>query len=75
MGGLVWLIVLAAILLRTDFDPITKLTWVIVVIFVPVFGLLFYWFLAPSRPEKEKIDLSNQLSGTPWENNPGHTNK
>jgi hypothetical protein len=72
--SLVWLVVLASLLGRADFDPVTKLTWVVVVIFVPFVGILLYWAIAPSSPRwgwspKEKIDPSNQLSGTPWENN------
>jgi len=73
--GLVWLVTLAMLLQRGDFDPITKLTWVIVVIFVPFFGIILFWFIAPSShwSPKEKIDPSNQLSGTPWEKDPGYT--
>jgi hypothetical protein len=77
---IVWLLVLGTLLVRTDLDPVTKLMWVIVVIFVPIFGILFYWFLEPkavaafTRKEK-KIDPANQLSGTPWEGDPGHTAK
>jgi hypothetical protein len=73
---LVWLGVLGAILIRKDFDPVTRLTWVLVVILVPVAGLLLYLFLAPARELKthgQYRDGSNSLSGTPWENNPGHT--
>ena len=79
--GLVWLVVLAQILQCSDLDPVTKLTWVIVVIFVPFFGMLLYWTIAPSnsknspREFSNKIDPSNQLSGTPWENNPGYSAK
>jgi hypothetical protein len=71
--GLVWLVVLANLLQRRDFDPVTKLTWVIVVIFVPFFGILLYWGIALSM--SKKFDAANQLSGTPWENDPGHTSK
>lgn len=79
--GLVWLMVLAQILQRCDLDPVTKLTWVIVVIFVPFFGMLLFWTIAQSnlknspREFSNKIDPSNQLSGTPWENNPGYSAK
>jgi len=72
--GPVWLLVLAVILGRSDLDPVTKLTWVIVVIFVPFFGILLYWTIAPGS-SRQKIDPSNQLSGTPWENDPGYSSK
>jgi hypothetical protein len=72
--GLTWLLVLTQILRRSDLDPVTKLTWVIVVIFVPFFGMLLYWSIAPGSSRQE-IDPSNQLSGTPWENNPGYSTK
>jgi hypothetical protein len=80
--GVLWLLSLARVLLRNDWEPVTKLTWVVVVIFVPVFGILFYWFLAPDSPslfftprEKKGSDSSHQLSGTPWENDSGHLSK
>jgi len=72
--GLVWLLVLATTLYRADLDPVTKLTWVVVVIFVPVFGVLLYWFVGPN-PVRQKIDPSNHLSGTPWEKDPGFVSR
>ncbi len=47
---LVWMMVLAHALRRTDLDPVTKLMWVLVVILVPVVGVFFYWFIAPNEP-------------------------
>jgi uncharacterized membrane protein YkvI len=75
--GVIWLMVLAAVLQRKDFDAITRLTWVVVIIFVPFLGIILYWAIAPSSQwsPREKIDPSNQLSGTPWENNPAYTAK
>ena len=82
--SVVWLFVLAAVLHRKDFDPITRLTWVVVVIFVPFFGVILYLAIAPSNPKnspreysfgKKNSDPSNQLSGTPWENDPSFTAK
>src|SRR6516165_8023571 len=46
---LVWLVVLGTLLARKDLDPITKLTWVLVVILVPFFGVVFYCLLGPKR--------------------------
>lgn len=69
--SVIWLFVLATVLFNKDLDPVTKLTWIIVVIFVPFFGVFLYW-IRPELPKK-KIDPSNQLSGTPWEDDPGYT--
>jgi hypothetical protein len=72
-----WLAVLGLLLARDDLEAVEKLMWVIVVIFVPLFGTVFYLTLSrrPVRSVRRKIDPNNQLSGTPWENNPGHTNR
>ena len=45
--GICWLFALGAALTRADFDPITRLTWVVVIIFVPVFGMILYLVLTP----------------------------
>ncbi len=67
-----WLATLWRILHRADFDSITRLTWVIVVIFVPFFGMVMYWCsVAPPRRAPRSSDGSD-LSGTPWENNPDY---
>jgi hypothetical protein len=75
--GILWLATLWRILTRADLDPVTRLTWVVVVIFVPVFGMLFYWCGAPALPEPGRrrsiLDGDAGLSGTPWEKNPGYT--
>ena len=73
---LVWLIVLGAVLVRKDFDPVTRLTWVLVVMFVPVAGIFLYFFLSPVQEPKTYSPPAkgeHSLSGTPWENDPGHT--
>jgi hypothetical protein len=72
--SLTWLLVLATILQRSDLDPVTRLTWVVVVIFVPLFGILLYWCVGPKTAVR-KIDPSNPLSGTPWETDSGYTIK
>jgi len=79
--GVIWLFALATVLYRSDFDPVTKLTWVVVVIFVPFFGVLLYWAVGPNNPQNsprefsKSSDSTNQLSGTPWENDPGYTER
>ncbi len=72
--GVIWLLTLAFVLGREDYDPVTKLTWVIVLIFVPFFGILLYWAIAPGA-RTQVVDRSKQVSGTPWENDSGHTGK
>jgi len=47
-----WLLVLATALSRRDLDPVTRLTWVLVIILVPVFGVLVYWVVAPKAPSE-----------------------
>lgn len=49
---LVWLLVLATALSRKDLDPVTRLMWVLVIILVPIFGVLLYWFVAPHAARK-----------------------
>jgi hypothetical protein len=76
--GLLWLFVLGRVLTRADLDPVTRLTWVIVVIFVPVVGIAFYALIAPpgwSPADSARSGVANQVTGTPWENDPGHTGR
>jgi hypothetical protein len=40
------LVVLAGALSRKDIDPVTRLTWVLVIILVPVFGVVLYGGIA-----------------------------
>jgi len=61
---IVWLLVLATALARKDLDPVTRLTWVLVIILVPFFGVLLYWLVAPaSEVEQEaKKDYTTQAT-------------
>lgn len=72
---IVWLCVLFRILTRKDFDTPAKILWVMVVIFVPFFGLPLYWLAAPSpvraASKDRPIDLQSDVAGTPWAANPG----
>jgi hypothetical protein len=70
-----WIGTLALILSRRDFDSVTRLTWVVVVIFVPIFGVFLYAFIAPEREDVKKGDQVDDLYGTPWKNDPGYTAK
>jgi hypothetical protein len=57
---LVWMIVLATVLTRKDFDPIARLTWALVVILVPFFGVVLYWVVAPRQPREKPKDYTQQ---------------
>jgi hypothetical protein len=65
-----WLATLWRILHRADFDAVTRLTWVIVVIFVPVFGMVMYWCSHPPIRRAGRSSDGSNLSGTPWERYP-----
>ena len=54
----VWLLALAASLTRKDLDPVTKLMWVLVIIFVPFFGVFLYWSLS-SKDQANPTNISN----------------
>ena len=81
---IVWLLVLGRILTRRDFDTLQKLLWVVVVIFVPFFGVFLYWIAAPApvstvstadRARKsDGIVPGSDVAGTPWADNPSFTN-
>lgn len=67
-----WLDTLWRILHRADFDSVTRLTWVVVVIFVPVFGIVMYWCSRPPTRRTERFFNGSDLSGTPWESDPDY---
>jgi hypothetical protein len=67
-----WLATLWRILHRADFHAVTRLTWVIVVIFVPVFGMVMYWCSHSPVRRTERSSDGSDLSGTPWERDPDY---
>ena len=81
--AVVWIVVwrwfLFRILTREDFDVMTRILWVIVVVFVPVFGVGLYLVAAPdpagrrSGAKRGPVNLASDVSGTPWETDSGHT--
>ncbi|MES2570066.1 MAG: PLD nuclease N-terminal domain-containing protein [Verrucomicrobiota bacterium] len=81
LWGMIWLGVLWRILTRSDFDTPLKTLWVIVVIFVPLFGVFLYWFAASSPASdtaysgEHRIIPGSDVSGTPWADNPNFTDK
>jgi len=77
---LIELAVLYRILTRRDFDTPARILWVIVVIFVPFFGVLLYWAAAPAERSTQSatktgaVNLNSDTAGTPWAGNPGFSN-
>jgi hypothetical protein len=75
----VWLGFLYRILTRPDFDVMTRILWVIVVVFVPIFGVGLYLVAAPDAVGERRgakrgaVNLASDVSGTPWETDSGHT--
>jgi len=62
---IIWLMELAAALSRKDFDPVTKLTWILVIILVPVFGVVFYWFIAPASKMPQESSIPPKPESVP----------
>ena len=67
----IFLLSLAHALGRNDIDPVTRLTWVVVLIFVPFFGIVLY--LLSARVNQQPHGTSgSEVFGTPWADDPGH---
>lgn len=77
LWGVVWLGVLYRILSRGDLDTLQKILWVIVVIFVPFFGVGLYGLAGPAVPLSypDQVIPGSDVSGTPWADDPGHRQK
>ncbi len=45
-----WFVSLFFALANRNHDPVTKLMWVLVIIFVPILGPILYWVLGTRRP-------------------------
>ncbi len=43
-GSLVLTVVVVLVVLNSDLDPTAKLTWMVIIMAMPVFGSLFYWY-------------------------------
>ena len=58
----IWLFVLYRLLARQDLRLVTKFMWVFVVVSVPVFGVLFYWFcpIERFRPRQDEYSDSDR---------------
>ena len=62
---IVWLVALAGALKRNDLDPVTKLTWVLVIILIPVFGLVLYWLITPSPSAQSEVSIPRPSGSLP----------
>ena len=75
---LIYCATLAFLLNRRRFETNERILWFLVVTFAPVIGILLFIFVGeddriPARDApKRSIPLSD-TSGTPWQNDPGHT--
>jgi hypothetical protein len=67
----IFLLSLAHALGRNDIDPVTRLTWVVVLIFVPFFGIMLYTLSAKVN-RQPRGTAGSEVFGTPWADNPGH---
>jgi hypothetical protein len=70
--AILWLGTLVDLLRRTDIDPVTRLTWVIVVLFLNLIGAIIYVIWGPQGKSVARPAQESDTSGTPWENDPGH---
>jgi len=59
---IVWLYALISALKNERLDSILKLTWVLVILFVPLIGPLIYIFVAPHRPTQSQTSFQNFLA-------------
>jgi len=70
----IFLVSLSHAMGRVDLDPVSRLTWVVVLILVPFFGVLLYAIsLLTIRQPRQTYE--SDVSGTPWADNPGFTGK
>ncbi len=69
--GVILLFTLAQALERADLDPVTRLTWVLVVLLVPLFGIALYLALGNRAPRLDGRPDS-EVYGTPWAEDPNH---
>jgi phage shock protein PspC (stress-responsive transcriptional regulator) len=70
--AVIFLLSLSSVLRREDLDSVTRLTWVIVMLLVPIFGIVLYWLQAP-QPGLPPQSPESEVFGTPWADDPGHT--
>ncbi|MBB5033815.1 PLDc N-terminal domain-containing protein [Prosthecobacter vanneervenii] len=75
--ALIYCAVLAYLLNRRRFGTQERILWFLVTTFAPVIGIVLFLLISeddkvPGNAPKSRAPLSD-TSGTPWQNNPGHT--
>jgi hypothetical protein len=76
---LIYCATLAYLLNRRRFGTNERILWFLVVTFAPVIGILMFILVSEddkipaSAAAKSRTPLSD-TTGTPWQNDPGHTN-
>ena len=75
---LIYCAVLAYLLNRRRFGTNERILWFLVITFAPVIGIALFMLISaddqtPGHASKSPAPLSD-TAGTPWQNNPGHTN-
>lgn len=74
---LIYCTVLAYLLNRRRFGTNERILWFLVITLAPVIGIVLFMFISeddriPENAPKNSAVLSD-TTGTPWQNNPGHT--
>ncbi len=64
-GTVLFMIVMVLYLINSTLDPTAKITWLIVIMLVPVFGALLFWYTQSETGHRaEKKRLENILAAT-----------
>jgi ABC-type molybdate transport system permease subunit len=74
---LIYCVVLAYLLNRRRFGTHERILWFLVITLAPVIGMVLFMLIGeddkiPGNAPKISAPLSD-TTGTPWQNNPGHT--
>ncbi len=69
---------LAYLLNRRRFETNERILWFLVITFAPVIGILLFIFISeddkiPARDAPKSRKPLSDTTGTPWQNDPGHT--
>jgi hypothetical protein len=75
---LIYCVILAYLLNRSRFGTNERILWFLVITFAPIIGILLFMFVSeddriPTTDAPKSRALLSDTSGTPWQNNPGHT--
>lgn len=75
---LIYWVTLAYLLNRRRFGTHERILWFLVTTFAPVIGILLFFLISeddklPASHESPSRPPLSDTTGTPWQNNPGHT--